>query len=141
MGTAQRLEGIAELAAGIAHDFGNLLTAILCSTRVAIQNKDVDFTTKEILMEIERAAENGVDLTQSLLSFGEQQPSKPRLVDLNQIVERNRRWLRRLLGSHIELQIQRKEEDSFVEADPAQLGQVLLKSQRTLGTRCPVAER
>ncbi len=123
---SQKLEGIGQLAGGIAHDFKNILTVILCSARLAQERQATLSVKQEMLKDIELAAETGVDLTKNLLVFSQQQPKAPRIVNLNQIIEDQSKFLRRLVGTHIEFHYELAANDGLVRVDAAEIGQVLV---------------
>ncbi len=123
---AQKMEAIGTLAGGVAHDFNNILTAIkgyggLLKMQLRLDDPssaDVD----AILMSAERAA----NLTRSLLAFSRKQLISPRPVNLNEIVTRIERLLRRLIGEDIDLRTRLAAGPLPVFADASQLEQVLM---------------
>jgi signal transduction histidine kinase len=124
---AQKMEAIGRLAGGIAHDFNNLLTAILGYAELASSRLDrggADVRTE--LGEIRASSERAASLTQQLLAFSRQQVMQPQVLDLNVVLGEFARLLRRLVGEEIELVTETADEPLFVEADAAQLEQVLM---------------
>ncbi len=121
---AQKMEAVGRLAGGVAHDFNNLLTAIMGHVDLLMQR--VDEAAKEDLAEVQRAATRARDLTRQLLAFSRQQILRPRVLDLNAVVEDTSRMLRRLIGEDVELEQQLAPDLEPVRADPGQLGQVLM---------------
>ena len=123
---ASRMEAIGQLAGGVAHDFNNLLTAIighgeLLRARVPEQSRMAEDADCII-----RAGEQAATLTQQLLAFSRKQVLHPKVLDLNQLVLRSEKLLRRLIGEHIEIQVSAAAARPRVKADPAQIEQVLL---------------
>lgn len=99
---SQRLESIGRLAGGIAHDFNNLLTAIggyssLAANRLSLEE------AKDDLRGVRQAADQAASLTRQLLAFSRNQPLKPSIVDLSEIVVSIDPLLRRLLGEQVRL--------------------------------------
>jgi two-component system cell cycle sensor histidine kinase/response regulator CckA len=123
---AQRMESIGRLAGGIAHDFNNLLTVIRGYTDILLNRRGTDPATRSDLEEIHRAAERAADLTRQLLAFGRRQVMRPQVLDLRELVSRTEQMLRRLIGEHIRLTVDRARELGGVRADPVQLEQVLV---------------
>jgi PAS domain S-box-containing protein len=127
LGQAQKMEAVGRLAGGIAHDFNNLLTVISGYSGLALAQ--LGETHQEIrtqLGEIQSASERAASLTQRLLAFSRRQVMLPKVLDLNETVTRVETLLRRLIGEDIDVVTVPAEHPLFVEADPAQLEQVLI---------------
>jgi PAS domain S-box-containing protein len=124
---AQKMEAVGRLAGGIAHDFNNLLTVISGYSGLALERLgDTHEAIRIHLGEIQSASERAASLTQRLLAFSRQQVMLPEVLDLNETVVGVEKLLRRLIGEDIELVSVRAEHPLLVEADPAQLEQVLI---------------
>jgi PAS domain S-box-containing protein len=123
---AQKMEAVGQLAGGVAHDFNNLLTIILGSAQMASWNVQAAGGATEDLQEIERAAEQGAELTRQLLAFARKQTIAPVALRLDNAIESRLKMLRRLIGEEIDLQYRREGEDLQVELDPGQLDQILM---------------
>ena len=119
---AQRLEGIGRVAAGVAHDFSNLLTVINGHADMLSDQ----FPDQDSLTEIRSAGERAAMLTQKLLTFSRKQLAKPQTVDLNVIVSDSVRMLRRLIEEDIDLVCTLGSDMGAIVADPTELHQVLL---------------
>jgi two-component system, cell cycle sensor histidine kinase and response regulator CckA len=122
---AQRLASVGLLAAGIVHDFNNVLAVILTSTMLLRERLADRADALAELREIEVAASWGAALTKQLLAFARSQAWEPRLVDINELAARMQQMLRRLIAEHIELD-SILPSPALVWADPAQLEQVLV---------------
>ena len=122
---AQRMEAVGRLAGGIAHDFNNLLTAILGNVEFLLEDV-ADPMQREDLKAIRRAASRGSALTEQLLAVGRRQVFHFEVVDVNEVALAMRPVLRRLLRDDVTLSIRTAPAPSNVNADPAQLEQVLL---------------
>ncbi len=123
---AQKMETVGRLAGGVAHDFNNILTAIIGYAELARQTAGPDEATRGDLDEITRAAERARTLTSQLLTFARRQVVETRPVDLNRLVTDVDRMLRRLIGADIELVTVLADQVPIIRADPAQLEQVLM---------------
>ena len=123
---AQKMEAIGTLAGGIAHDFNNLLQAILGYSELLLMKKgqqDPDRTKLEAIMH---AARDGADLVSRILAFGRKGESKFRPIDLNYEVRRVEKLLRRSLPRMIRIDLALDEDLRVIDADPAQIEQVML---------------
>ena len=121
-----RLEGIGRLAGGVAHDFNNLLTCILGYTRGIYQDLEPGSPIRPDLGEVIHAAEGAAHLTKQLLAFGRKQTITPRELDLGALLINLERILSRIIGEDIDFQVSVKEQGGLVEADPAQMEQVIV---------------
>jgi PAS domain S-box-containing protein len=123
---SQKMEAVGQLAGGIAHDFNNLLTAILGYAEVIqLDLKDTD-SLAENVGSITAAAKRAASLTRQLLTFSRKQVLQPQILELNRVVTDVENMMRRLIGEHIDLVTIKSGEVGCVEADPAQLEQVLI---------------
>lgn len=121
---AQRLEAIGRLAGGVAHDFNNLLFVILANAEEVLtraSSKDDVFEANEIRKAAERAAQ----LTRQLLMLSRRQKLQLKRVDLGELLREESSLLRRLLPENIRFDVTAPDEPVWLEADPAQLSQVL----------------
>ena len=121
---AQKMESIGRLAGGVAHDFNNMLQAILGNTLLAMEETTAG-PLGEYLNEIKRSAERSADLARQLLAFASRQPVKPRVLDLNDAVAGTLKMLRRLIGEDIRLHWVPGPDVWPVMMDPLQLDQIL----------------
>ncbi|MBL8921488.1 MAG: response regulator [Myxococcaceae bacterium] len=120
---AQKLEAIGRLAGGIAHDFNNLLTVI--SSAVDLARRRASNDPRDDLDLIADAAQRAGEMTRQLLAFSRQDPGVTRTLDLNHVVARLERMLRRLVGENIELKLTVPDRPLWVKANEAHLEQVL----------------
>jgi PAS domain S-box-containing protein len=122
----QKIESIGRLAGGIAHDFNNLLTVINGYTTQILEKRSAEDPDYLELTEVRNAAEKGAQLTQQLLSFSRRRASKPEVLNLNTIVERDSSMLRRTLGRDIDLVTDLDPSLGMVKAEPVEISQVIL---------------
>ncbi|MFH0958076.1 MAG: ATP-binding protein, partial [Pseudomonadota bacterium] len=123
---AQKMEAVGTLAGGIAHDFNNLLQIILGYTELLIHRDQINDATKKDLARIMTAAENGADLVHMLMTFSRKTASKLMPTDLNQRIDRIRTLLSRTIPKMIEIKLVLNDRLSMINADPAQLDQILM---------------
>ena len=102
---AQKLEAIGQLAGSVAHDFNNMLTAILGYAELLTEQIGPDKPIGRDLQEIVAAAERAAALTRQLLAFGRRQAITPVMLSLNSVVEQLEPMLRRLITANISIRI------------------------------------
>lgn len=123
---SQKLEAIGQLAGGVAHDFNNILTAVIGYANLLKMKLREDDPSHAYVDAVLSTAERGASLTQSLLTFGRKQSVELRPVDLNNVIERICKLLLRLIGEDIELKTILAGNEITVMADSLQLEQVLM---------------
>lgn len=123
---SQKLEGIGRLAGGVAHDFNNLLTVILGNAQALEHSLEGGDSRLGDVEHIRHAAQHAATLTRQLLAFASKQVIAPRLVALDQLVDETAGMLRRIIGEHVELQIDTSADLWAVRLDPSQFEQVLI---------------
>jgi PAS domain S-box-containing protein len=132
---AQRLEGLGQLAGGVAHDFNNLIGVIL--NYAAFVGEEIDTAAvkgagtqwkavSEDVGQIRRAAERAAGLTRQLLSFARREVIQPQVVDLNDLLNNMASILRRTLGADLELVTHLAEDLPPILVDPGQIDQMIL---------------
>src|SRR5881409_414682 len=123
---SQKLEAVGRLAGGVAHDFNNVLTAILGSTELLLLDTPTGAATREEIEIIRDAGLRAKDLIRQLLAFSARQVLNPVVFDLNELVRNVGKMLRRLIGEDVELITAVTEDLGAVRADPAQIEQVIV---------------
>jgi two-component system, cell cycle sensor histidine kinase and response regulator CckA len=118
---AQKLAAIGRLAGGVAHDFNNLLTVIL-----GYATGSIDKLRPDGLLEIRKAAEKGADLSRSLLTFSRKQLLRPKIININELVEDTEQMLTTLMGGGIEIVTALDPDAGFARLDTGYFHQVLL---------------
>ena len=123
---AQKMEAVGQLAGGIAHDFNNILSAITgYSYLLKTKLNDDDPSTADV-EQILDSANRAAELTHSLLAFSRKQLMNPKPVNINDIVKRTDKLLKRLIGEDIEITAEFVCNDAITMADASQIEQVLL---------------
>ncbi|MBL8114847.1 MAG: response regulator [Acidobacteria bacterium] len=123
---AQKMESIARLAGGVAHDFNNMLGVILGYSQLAESRLPEGSDVREHIQEIEKAAERSAELTRQLLAFARRQPIAPQPLDLSSSVQQMSKMLSRLVGEDVELRILVAPDLWKVHMDPSQVDQILV---------------
>jgi two-component system, cell cycle sensor histidine kinase and response regulator CckA len=122
---AQRMEAIGRLAAGVAHDFNNMLTAIRGHAELVLKRESSGTAAQADLRQIMRATDRAARLTRQLLAFSRQQIFRPRVLDLDRILIEIEPMLRRVVGPDIRIDLQTSAR-SPIRADRGQIEQVLI---------------
>ena len=123
---AQKMEALGRLAGGVAHDFNNILTAIMGYGSLLAGRVDPGGKAMPELTEILKAAERAAMLTQQLLAFSRRQVVAFRHVFLNDLVGDMQRMLERIIGEDVILVADLASDVPPVHFDPSQLQQVIL---------------
>jgi hypothetical protein len=132
---SQRLESLGQLAGGIAHDFNNLL-AVIAGYTTALTDGVEDLGSSVTpqahdqliadLGEVARATRQASDLTHQLLAFARQETVRSEPVSLNEVVADLRELIARTIGEHVQLETELAPDLLRAQADPGQIGQVLV---------------
>jgi signal transduction histidine kinase/ActR/RegA family two-component response regulator len=123
---AQKTEAVGRLAGGVAHDFNNMLLAIIGYGALALADVEPQQGgIRHALEQIELAAGRAAGLTAQLLAFSRQQVLQPQIIDVNGLVNGLTGMLRPLLGATIDLRLDLDPSAGAVGADPGQLEQVI----------------
>ena len=123
---SQKMEAVGQLAGGVAHDFNNILAAIMMQADLAASIADPPPETRELLEDIKSATERAANLTRQLLAFSRRQVMQPRDVDLNEAVTDLSKMLQRILGEDVRLKLDLHPRALMTRADPGMLDQVLM---------------
>jgi PAS domain S-box-containing protein len=123
---AQKLESVGQLAAGVAHDFNNILTVIQGYADCLIARSSSDASTGKALKQISDAARRAAALTRQLLMFSRKQVIQPKVLDLNVVLQNLVNMLPRLLGDDIVLEFDYASSLPQLEADTGMLEQIVM---------------
>jgi PAS domain S-box-containing protein len=122
---AQKSEAVGKLAAGVAHDFNNLV-AIIIGYCDLLDERSLPATEQELIDEVRRAAERGAATTRQMLAFTRNQAATPRVLNLNAIVIAMERMLRRLCGTGVALTCKLDDALAPVKLDAGEIEQVIV---------------
>jgi hypothetical protein len=123
---AHKMEAVGQLAGGIAHDFNNLLTGIIGNLALALADLPASHPTRELLTNAETAAVRAAELTRQLLGFSRRTPLLSRPLNLNTVLDETLRLIRRTFDPRIEVRVVCEPKLAAIQADAAQMGQVLM---------------
>jgi signal transduction histidine kinase len=122
----QKIDVLGRLASGIAHDYNNLLSAILINCELGLAKIKSNLEIKEIFDEILHVVERGTSLTRQLLIFSRKEQVRKSPLECNTLVEGLEKMLRRLIGAEIKLVILPSPHPIYVSGNVGQLEQVIL---------------
>lgn len=122
---AQKLEAIGILAGGVAHDFNNILGAIMGYAELTLDQMNPGNPFYGNVVKILDAARRSARLTRQLLIFARKQATTPMVIDVNASVATMLKILRRLIGENIELVWLPAGNHCTIKMDPSQLDQIL----------------
>ncbi len=123
---SQKMEAVGRLAGGVAHDFNNLVTVIKGYCDLISLKLGPGHDLQDWFEEIKNSANRAAALTSQLLAFSRKQVLEPRVLDLNDVLVDMNRLLRRIIGEHIELQVDLVPQLGSVRVDKGQFEQVIM---------------
>ncbi|MCD6048957.1 MAG: multi-sensor hybrid histidine kinase, partial [Verrucomicrobia bacterium] len=123
---SQKMDAIGQLAGGVAHDFNNILAAMMMQTELLVLTEDLPLEVQNGLQDIQASAERAANLTRQLLLFSRKQVMHTRELDLNEAVTSLFKMLQRIIGEHLDLQFNLCPRSLNIHADPGMLDQVLM---------------
>lgn len=123
---SQKMEAVGQLAAGVAHDFNNILTIIHGHTALLQRALPADTPATESLKQIGGAAMRAANLVRQLLAFSRRQVMQPKPLNLNEVVQNLTKLLNRVLREDINLDFNCAPSLPTVRADAGMMEQVLL---------------
>ncbi|HXY40929.1 MAG TPA: ATP-binding protein [Vicinamibacteria bacterium] len=123
---AQKMEAVGRLAGGIAHDFNNLLMVIINCSMLPLRDRSLAAGARRHLEAVCHAGESAANLTRQLLAFSRRQVLQPAVVDLDVLVTRMERLLRRIIGEDVTLQTRLAPDLWPIFVDAGQMEQVIV---------------
>ena len=123
---ATKMQAVGQLAGGVAHDFNNVLTAIIGYCDLMLMHHTPGDSDYDDIQQIRANSNRAASLTRQLLAFSRQQTLRPEVLQLPDVVAEISTLLKRLLGEKILLEVTHDRGLGLVRADPVQLEQVLL---------------
>jgi two-component system cell cycle sensor histidine kinase/response regulator CckA len=123
---ATKMQAVGQLAGGVAHDFNNVLTAILGTCDLMLMRHTPGDSDYDDIQQIRANSNRAASLTRQLLAFSRQQTLRPEVIQLPDVVADVSQMLRRLIGEKIQLAVSHDRDLGPVRADPTQLEQVIV---------------
>jgi two-component system, cell cycle sensor histidine kinase and response regulator CckA len=123
---SQELEAVGRLAGGVAHDFNNLVAAILSYADLILHGLPVGDKHRDDVEEIKRAGRHAAELTRQLVAFSRQQVLHKSVLNLNDVLRDATSLLRRLAGPSVTLDLRPHERPWLIKGDRTQIEQVLM---------------
>ncbi len=123
---ATKMQAVGQLAGGVAHDFNNVLTAILGTCDLMLLRHTPGDSDYDDIQQIRANSNRAASLTRQLLAFSRQQTLRPEVLQLPDVVSDVSHLLKRLIGEKIQLTVTHDRDLGPVRADPTQLEQVIV---------------
>jgi signal transduction histidine kinase/ActR/RegA family two-component response regulator len=123
---SQKLEGIGQLAGGVAHDFNNILATIQMQAELLKTSGGLSAEQAEYADEIGVTVNRAAALTRQLLLFSRREVFRPRDLDLSGSIAGTLKMLQRILGENIEMQLKLSPQPMSIHADAGMMDQILL---------------
>ncbi|MCJ7422237.1 hybrid sensor histidine kinase/response regulator [Sphingomicrobium astaxanthinifaciens] len=123
---ATKMQAVGQLAGGVAHDFNNILTAIIGHCDLMLMRHTPGDSDYGDIQQIKSNSNRAAGLTRQLLAFSRQQTLRPQVLQLADVVAEVSHLLKRLLGETVELKVKHGRDVGLVRADPGQLEQVIV---------------
>jgi two-component system, cell cycle sensor histidine kinase and response regulator CckA len=123
---ATKMQVVGQLAGGVAHDFNNILTAIIGHSDLMLMRHTPGDSDYDDIQQIKSNSNRAAGLTRQLLAFSRQQTLRPQVLQLPDVVSEVSHLLKRLLGETVELVVKHGRNLGPIRADPGQLEQVIV---------------
>jgi len=123
---ATKMQAVGQLAGGVAHDFNNILTAIIGHCDLMLMRHTPGDSDYDDIQQIRSNSNRAAGLTRQLLAFSRQQTLRPQVLQLPDTISEVSTLLKRLLGETVKLQVKHGRSLGAVRADPGQLEQVIV---------------
>lgn len=123
---ATKMQAVGQLAGGVAHDFNNILTAIIGHCDLMLLRHTPGDSDYDDIQQVKSNSNRAAGLTRQLLAFSRQQTLRPQILQLPDVVSEVSNLLKRLLGETVALEIHHGRNLGAIRADPGQLEQVIV---------------
>ncbi|MEO7564412.1 MAG: response regulator [Sphingomicrobium sp.] len=123
---ATKMQLVGQLAGGVAHDFNNILTAIIGHCDLMLMRHTPGDSDYDDIQQVKSNSNRAAGLTRQLLAFSRQQTLRPQVLQLPDVVSEVSHLLKRLLGETVQLVVKHGRALGPVRADPGQLEQVIV---------------
>jgi two-component system, cell cycle sensor histidine kinase and response regulator CckA len=123
---ATKMQAVGQLAGGVAHDFNNVLTAIIGTCDLMLLRHTPGDSDYDDIQQIRANSNRAAALTRQLLAFSRQQTLRPQVLQLPDVITDVSQMLKRLIGEKVQLSVSHDRDLGPVRADPSQLQQVIV---------------
>ena len=123
---ATKMQAVGQLAGGVAHDFNNILTAIIGHCDLMMLRHSPGDSDYDDIQQIKHNSNRAAGLTRQLLAFSRQQTLRPQVLQLPDVVSEVSNLLKRLIGETVTLNVKHGRDLGAIRADPGQLEQVIV---------------
>lgn len=123
---SQKLEAVGTLASGVAHDFNNILSAIVGYTDLSLYTKECPVPLKKNLEQVKKASDRARDLVHQILSFSREEEHRVLPIDIAPIVEDTVQLIRATVPSSVKIQKNIPEDLGLIKADPGKVHQIVM---------------
>lgn len=124
---SQKKQVVGALAGGVAHDFNNVLTAVICRVEQALKDRNLSEESREDLLQALESARRGAELNKRFIAFSRGVEGTPEPLDIAPVIEETVFILRRTIDRRIHIQFEAPNEDLWrVKADADRLKQALM---------------
>ena len=123
---SQKMQAIGQLAGGVAHDFNNVLTAIIGYSDLLLANHRPTDPSFQDIMQIKQNANRAAGLVRQLLAFSRRQTLRPEVLQLGDVLSELQLMMRRLVGEKVSLELRHGRDLWLVKADINQFEQVVI---------------
>jgi len=123
---ANKMQGLGQLAGGVAHHFNNLLTVINGYSQFMINALESDDPLRRDAESILKAGRRAAELTRQLLDFSRRREAHPEVINLNALLRKTADMLSTVIGENVRLQLDLADDLPPVKVDPGQIEQVVL---------------
>lgn len=122
----EKFEALGKLAGGVAHDFNNVIGAIMGWAEIGIDRQSLNPEAARLFRNIQDQATRAAGLTRQLLAYARRQVLEPKNTSLNDLVNETTTLLQKTIGEHIEVRMVLAPDLHVTRADPSQIEQVLM---------------
>src|SRR5260370_25234380 len=122
----EKFEALGKLAGGVAHDFNNVVGAIMGWAEIGLERLSSDSPESQLFRNIRDQATRAARLTRQLLAYARRQVLEPKNINLNLMVKETTALLQKAIGEQIEVEMVLAPDLQATRADPSQIEQVIM---------------